>query len=74
MSSSTSTTPASTVSACHRYLQVDCGDVCDESGLRWSDTSFKKLSKLMKYLEEKKLVTLKEIQKQPVVLPQLSDT
>lgn len=57
----------------YRPLPVDCGDVCDESGLRWSNTSFKKLSKLMKYLEEKSLITLKEIQKQPVVPPRLSD-
>ena len=35
-------------------------------GLRWSETSFKKFSILMDYLEEKKVLTLKKINKQPV--------
>lgn len=45
---------------------VDCGDVVGEKGLRWKDTSFKKLSKLIDYLDEKKLITAKDINQQPV--------
>lgn len=46
--------------------QLDCGDVVDGKGLRWNQTSFKKLGKFMKVLDEKKLITLKEVNKQPV--------
>ena len=34
--------------------------------MQWQKTSFKKLGKLVKFLEEKKLITTKDIQKQPV--------
>lgn len=40
--------------------------MCGEGGLQWHKTSFKKLVKLVKFLEEKKLITTKDIQKQPV--------
>lgn len=38
----------------------------DGKGLRWNQTSFKKLSKLIKYLDEKKVIVVKEVNKQPV--------
>lgn len=49
-----------------RVDDVDCGDVVDTKGLRWGETSFKKLANLMTHLSDMKLITLKTIAKQSV--------
>jgi hypothetical protein len=36
------------------------------NGLNWNGTSFKKITKLASYLNEKKVLVMKEVGKQPV--------